>query len=322
MIKIMRGIIILAGIVLIFLLLTACSSDGVFAKKSKSGQRAGNYDNATEREEYSYNDADNEREYPGAESGRRDKGKDKSAYSHDKTGKDSGNYAEDDAQAESESYYQKGYASWYGREFHGRKTASGEKYDMNKFTAAHKKLPFGTRILVKNLENDKTVSVTVNDRGPYRDGRILDLSYSAAKKLGIIGSGEAKVGIRILRNGNEERYSNNESSDNNIEPVSGRDEEEINARNDYKEDSKDEYIEDSRSKGYYSIQAGAFYSRKNAERFQKRLERLVDNPVVLIKDNDMYKIKIDKLTNKKDANKVKRMLEKEDISSYIIDNKK
>lgn len=95
-----------------------------------------------------------------------------------------------------------GTASYYAQKFHGRKTASGEIYDMNKLTAAHRDLPFGTWIDVKNLENGKSVRVRVNDRGPFMADRILDLSLQAAKELDMIRKGTASVQIIILTENN------------------------------------------------------------------------------------------------------------------------
>jgi rare lipoprotein A len=95
-------------------------------------------------------------------------------------------------------YSETGVASWYGNKFHGRKTASGERYNQNKMTAAHKTLPFGTRVRVKNLDNGKNVVVTINDRGPFKKGRVIDVSRAAAKKLGMINSGIAKVNIKVV----------------------------------------------------------------------------------------------------------------------------
>jgi len=92
-------------------------------------------------------------------------------------------------------YKEIGYSSWYGKTFHGKKTASGSKFDMYALTAAHKTLPFNTKVTVKNLENNKVVTVKVNDRGPYAKGRIIDLSYSAAKKLDMLEKGVVKVQI-------------------------------------------------------------------------------------------------------------------------------
>jgi rare lipoprotein A len=92
-------------------------------------------------------------------------------------------------------FSQTGAASWYGRQFHGRKTASGETYDMNGLTAAHRSLPLNCYIRVTNKNNGKSVVVKVNDRGPFHGNRVLDLSYGAAKQLGITNAGTAKVNI-------------------------------------------------------------------------------------------------------------------------------
>ncbi len=91
-----------------------------------------------------------------------------------------------------------GWASWYGEPFHGRKTASGEVYDMYQLTAAHKTLPLGTTVMVTHLKNDRSVMVTVNDRGPFVRGRIIDLSYAAAQSLGMVKEGVAKVRVEII----------------------------------------------------------------------------------------------------------------------------
>ena len=91
-----------------------------------------------------------------------------------------------------------GRASWYGKAHHGLITASGERYDMHALTAAHRSLPFGTRLRVVNLTNDRAVEVRVNDRGPMVPGRILDLSYAAAQALGAVGAGIIPVRITVL----------------------------------------------------------------------------------------------------------------------------
>jgi len=91
-----------------------------------------------------------------------------------------------------------GMASYYAHKFHGRRTASGQIYDMHGMTAAHRKLPFGTRVRVTNLHNHKSVELIINDRGPFKKGRIIDVSYGAARKLGMIRDGTAKVRVRVL----------------------------------------------------------------------------------------------------------------------------
>jgi rare lipoprotein A len=94
--------------------------------------------------------------------------------------------------------FQVGTASWYGEYFEGKPTASGEPYDMNAFTAAHPSLPLGTYVKVTNLRNQKSVIVRVNDRGPVVDGRIIDLSYGAARSLGMKARGIQRVRLDLV----------------------------------------------------------------------------------------------------------------------------
>jgi rare lipoprotein A len=100
--------------------------------------------------------------------------------------------------AEGVRVVESGTASWYGQKFHGRQTANGERYDMHGMTAAHKTLPFGTVLEVRNLDNGKVCRVRVNDRGPFVRGRIVDVSYAAAQELGLIGPGTARVELAVL----------------------------------------------------------------------------------------------------------------------------
>lgn len=96
------------------------------------------------------------------------------------------------------SYKERGYASWYGKKFNGYKTSNGEIYDMYAMTAAHKTLPIPSYVRVTNLQNGKTVVVRVNDRGPFHEGRIIDLSYAAAQRIGIHQAGTGKVEVEIV----------------------------------------------------------------------------------------------------------------------------
>jgi len=91
-----------------------------------------------------------------------------------------------------------GIASWYGHPYHGRRASNGEVYDMEKYTAAHRTLPFGTRVRVRNLGNAKIVEVRIIDRGPFVDGRIVDLSRAAARAIDMLGPGTAKVRLEVL----------------------------------------------------------------------------------------------------------------------------
>jgi rare lipoprotein A len=93
-----------------------------------------------------------------------------------------------------------GSASWYGPGFHGRQTANGERFDQNKLTAAHKTLPFGTKVRVTNRRNGKSVVVRINDRGPYHGNRVIDLSKGAAQAVGLTRSGVVPVSLQVLDN--------------------------------------------------------------------------------------------------------------------------
>ena len=107
----------------------------------------------------------------------------------------------------SDGFVQRGIASWYGTKFHGRKTSSGEIYNMHGMTAAHKTLPLPVYVHVKNLDNGRSTVVRVNDRGPFIHGRIIDLSYAAARKLGVSGPGTANVKISVVKQGQSQPTS-------------------------------------------------------------------------------------------------------------------
>ncbi len=141
-------------------------------------------------------------------------------------------------------FSQKGLASWYGRDFHGKKTANGETYNMYAMTAAHKTLPLGTWVRVYNLRNKKQAVVRINDRGPFVRNRIIDLSYKAAKKLGVVGPGTAPVKIVAL--GMASRGTVVPSA-----PV--------------------KYIPVNYWKGNFTVQVGAFMDKNNAVKFKHKL---------------------------------------------------
>ncbi|KTC63148.1 hypothetical protein AO262_05285 [Pseudomonas fluorescens ABAC62] len=97
-------------------------------------------------------------------------------------------------------YDETGTASYYGARHHGKKTASGEPFNQNTLTAAHRRLPFGTQVKVTNLDNDKSVIVRINDRGPHTRGRLIDISRAAAERLGMLRSGTARVRVQAMSN--------------------------------------------------------------------------------------------------------------------------
>ena len=106
--------------------------------------------------------------------------------------------AEGSATTAAASYLTEGEASWYGEAYHGRTTASGEVYDMHALTAAHRSLPFGTRVRVTNLANGRSLVLTINDRGPFVAGRIIDVSRRAAERLGFLEAGLTKVRVERI----------------------------------------------------------------------------------------------------------------------------
>ncbi|MBW8889752.1 MAG: septal ring lytic transglycosylase RlpA family protein [Fibrobacteres bacterium] len=110
--------------------------------------------------------------------------------------RDMGQHSENTKARES-GWSQEGIISYYADKFQGRKTASGRRFDKNAFTAAHRSLPFGTKVNVTNLANGKSVIVEINDRGPYSEDRILDLSPAAARKIGLLGRGTVKAKIEV-----------------------------------------------------------------------------------------------------------------------------
>lgn len=103
--------------------------------------------------------------------------------------------------ADNEGYQESGIASWYGTKFHGRRTSSGEPYDMHGMTAAHKTLPLPTYAEITNLQNGRKITVKINDRGPFHENRLIDLSYAAASKLGILATGTGLVKVRAITPG-------------------------------------------------------------------------------------------------------------------------
>ncbi len=103
-----------------------------------------------------------------------------------------------DSPAGASEYDRTGKASWYGKRYHGRTTASGTRFDMNAMTAAHRSLPFGTRVRVTNMANRRSVVLTINDRGPYAGGRIIDVSRRAAGILGMVRKGVVRVRVHVV----------------------------------------------------------------------------------------------------------------------------
>lgn len=192
-----------------------------------------------------------------------------------------------------------GNASWYGRQFQGRRTASGETFDMYQFTAAHRTYPFGTVLLVKNLDNNKEVRVRVNDRGPFRDDRIIDVSYAAGRELGMLERGVARVSLSVVSSGSE------------VAPTSAP------VSDPYEDDYAAPPVETS---GAYMLQCGAFYSRRNAEKLQEQLQAVISNSTVIVQDGDYFKVRVVNIASESEAQELKRRLQAENIPGYVLKN--
>jgi rare lipoprotein A len=223
--------------------------------------------------------------------------------------------SESKTQAASGGFQYTGVASWYGREFNGKKTASGEKFNMNELTAAHRTLPLGSVVVVKNLDNGKSVKVRINDRGPFKKGRILDLSYAAAKKLDMVSTGEANVGIRMVGAGGRD-YSSKDDGAVGVDEEFDADVEKPTK----KKPSKVKAVSFTEPQpSAFVIQAGAFYTRKNAEKQKSRIvEILPDADVQISNDGDLYKVKISGIASKKDAERQKKALSADEIDAFIV----
>jgi len=182
----------------------------------------------------------------------------------------------------SHGYVERGIASWYGTAFHGKKTSNGETYSMYQMTAAHKSLPIPTYVEVRNLKNGRSIVVRVNDRGPFHNNRIIDLSYVAAKKLGIAGTGTGLVEVRS-----------------------------INPRT-WNPDQQAKAIRTSNKQALSSfntlfIQAGAFTSQHNASQLQKQLLSLFPNKAIKLAKNgqdQLFRVRIGPIVSVEEADRI------------------
>ncbi len=188
---------------------------------------------------------------------------------------------------EAQGFRETGIASWYGKKFHGRRTASGEIFDMYRKSAAHKILPLGTHVLVTNLRNGKKIVVRINDRGPFVKGRVIDLSYAAAKAIGLVGPGTAPV--RVVALGKEVGKLR---TGHGVRPVVR--------------------VEDL-TRGSFAVQVGAFRDRENALRVADRLTVLFDDVEVSeFRDNDgkiLYRVRVFRSGQVRRAREIEKRLE-------------
>ena len=214
----------------------------------------------------------------------------------------------------SKGFIQRGIASWYGTKFHGRRTSSGENYNMYTMTAAHKTLPLPTYVEVTNLDNNRSITVKVNDRGPFHEGRIIDLSYAAAIKLGIDKAGTGRVEIRAI----DPSAPNAHRTAQNSAPTS------VQTANPIISQPIPVSTDTAATQNLY-LQVGAFSSRMNAENLRTRLTNVADNPIHIFPGNDpnqpVYRVRIGPLADDVEAQKLASRLIGEGVtnSSVVID---
>ena len=191
---------------------------------------------------------------------------------------------------------QKGLASWYGAKFHGRPTASGEIYDMNRISAAHKQLPLGTVVLVRNQDNGKKLRVPINDRGPFIKGRIIDLSVGAARRLEMFGQGLANVRIKVVRLPPKKRRL----------PIS------------YPARGGRETRADTNRRSGFTIQAGAFRERSSAVALARRLRRELDlDNVKITRGGGVHRVRIER-KRRQAADDVLQRLKDAGIAAFLM----
>jgi len=172
--------------------------------------------------------------------------------------------------SDNEGYQESGIASWYGTKFHGRRTSSGEPYDMHGMTAAHKTLPLPTYAEVTNLQNGRKVTVKINDRGPFHENRLIDLSHAAASKLGILATGTGLVEVRAIT----PKCSGCKDADT----LTPQPQNPVN--------------DEARAVKLY-LQVGAFRSRDNAKRLRDRIDEAAPEALkVQVIEGSLYRVRI------------------------------
>ena len=190
-----------------------------------------------------------------------------------------------------EGFRQNGIASWYGREFHGKKTSNGEIYNMYAMTAAHKTLPLGTYVRVSNPGNNRSAVVRINDRGPFVRGRIIDLSFAAADDIGIVDSGTAWVEVVAL---------GKPASTGGTSPA---------------------YTAEDYSHGNFTFQVGAFLNRENAERQKRQLEQRYKNAHITVYDRGdqiFYRVRVGRFTTLEEAVQQEEILIQDGFPDAIL----
>ena len=172
-----------------------------------------------------------------------------------------------DAEVDPYADVERGYASWLGKELQGKPTASGDLFDMYEYTGAHREYPMGSLVLVRNLDNGKKRLVRINDRGPYVDGRVIDVSYAVAKSLDFVEAGTAHVEVEMIEPGRDD-FAAKAGEPSQKDPFLDR---EISDDVMVLDEGKYDFSDGASPKGY-TVRTGAFKVRSNAERYREELE--------------------------------------------------
>jgi rare lipoprotein A len=208
-------------------------------------------------------------------------------------------------------FKQSGRASWYGKRFHGRKTASGERYDMYAMTAAHPTLPLPSYVRVTNLNNDRSVIVRVNDRGPFASDRIIDLSYAAANKIDLLKHGTAKVEIELVTPDSLNQESNNNNSYANTEKNSA---EKSSATLDASTNTA------NNESSPFFVQAGAFQYESNANNLKQNIIKLgitTKENINKVYNSKLYRLVLGPYSESEAQQVASKVMDKLSISSII-----
>mgnify|MGYP003649262672 CR=1 FL=1 len=178
----------------------------------------------------------------------------------------------------SKGYRKRGIASWYGTKFHEHRTSSGEEYDMYALTAAHKTLPLPSYVQVKNLKNGRKIIVKVNDRGPFHEGRIIDLSYAAGVKLGLLPEGTAPVEVKALSSRAQKK----------LPPA------------------------------HYYLQAGAFKSEASAKAYRNKLLNITPDSHIIVEEHLAHQIvRLGPMADKKQADQLISLLKSKGVQGVF-----
>ncbi len=219
-------------------------------------------------------------------------------------------------------YYQIGKASWYGPGFNGRPTASGEIFNSRKLTAAHRELPMGSIVIVRNMENGREVVLRINDRGPFVKGRVLDVSEYASERLGFKERGLTTVGIKIIRRGKGKSKKAGTTkfvyARKSISKPDGKTKKPVPLKKKIRLDTKD-YKTENVLKNFMSLQVGLFENEFNANSLKFALKKF-KLPVFVLKRGQMFVVKLGKFTDRKLAEDIRAKLNDAGFTAFITSN--